>query len=156
MNYYAIQTKENRELSVKEDILKRIKEIKIFIPISKVKTKSGNHLAVSYERSLRDYLIVECEGCIEKLKRIAKLDSIENLLLEDMPLKEVRRFLKEEEKEDYEAEITEGANSGETGKIVRFEEDYVIVQVQNKNKVKVPIWNIEQKIAIDDLMGGLK
>lgn len=156
MNYYAIQTKENRELSAKEDILKRIKEIKIFIPINKVKTKSGNHLAVAYERSLKDYIIVECEECIEKLKKIAKLDSVENLLLEDMPLKEVKRFLKEEEKEDYEAEITDGANSGETGRIVRFEEDYVIIQIKDKNKVKVPIWNIEQKISIDDLMGGLK
>lgn len=156
MNYYAIQTKENRELAAKEDILKRVKEIKVFIPISKVKTKSGNHLAISYERSLKDYVIVECENCIENLKKIAKLDSIENLLTEDMPLKEIRKFIKEEEKEDYEAEIVDGANSGETGRVIRFEEDYAIIQIAGKNKVKVPIWNIEQKISIDDLMGGLK
>lgn len=152
MKYFAIKVKENKELLVKENILRRIKDINIHVPVLKTKIRSGNHLSVSYERSFPEYIIAECEDCLSKFKKMNGMENIEEILLDEIPVKEIKKFLKEETRELYPAEITDGIHNGEIGTIDKFDCDFVFVQLKNKNKVKIPIWNIEQRIAIDDLM----
>jgi hypothetical protein len=152
MNYYAIKVNENKEVLVKSEIQKRIKDVKVHIPVVKNKIRSGNHIAITYERSFPDYVLLECEECNTHFKKIAGMENVEELLLETIPFKEVKKFLKDDEHESYKAEILEGTYSGEIGDIVEFSGDFVIVLLKNNNKVKVPIWYIEQRVAIDDLM----
>ncbi len=154
MKYYAIQVKDNEELSVKENILKKFDKIKIHIPIERKKTKTGNYISIFYERSWPEYLMVECEDCAQEIKKMRGMANIETVIMEDMPYREVKRFLREAinfEDSKFLARINEGPYSGGEGLIGLIEEDCISIVLKNKNTAKVPVWHVEQRIAIDDM-----
>lgn len=160
MKYYVLKIKDNKELSVKEDLLRVFKEqLVVIMPFMKNSaTIEGNKINF-FNRLLPNYLIIGCQeldkGIVEKIAKINNTDGFiySTSLSGDEPSvlekDEAEQYLKDdydfgiiEKTLDGELVVLNGPYSGKTCRIKYKQLDYysVIVNTRKTPEMKLPIW----------------
>lgn len=163
---YIIVTKENKEFSVKRNLLSTFgSDVDIFIPVKKSFIFHRERKFVYYERIIPGYIVLSFENGINKdiISKVSKIPDVISFLTEKIKGKNSLSMITKEElnglinmketktafNKKNETIVIAGQYCGFTAKISKINDDYVDITILIKSKptITIPIWQIGQEVT---------
>lgn len=154
-NYYAVQTEEDKEFSVKSKLKHLLPNLNFLIPLSEETLTIGGKRFEHQSLLMPEYVILEAEELTDSdIDKISKTKGVIGILSDkikgkNVPSKiepnEIKRFIKKvysPEEEFKNAHILYGQFAGYLGTVEQIIDDevHLTVNIKNQPKIVLPIW----------------
>ena len=158
MKYFIVNTKEEKESNVKNQICSLFNN-KIFVKIPFKKTKKivDKKVYIIFEKVLPEYIIIGCDGLTnEIIRKLRNLKDIVKVMKENIHRDEIDRFLRAPDMDAIKVIIGNdpvilfGEHCGSKCTILSYNNNDDTINVllsTSKQKIDIPVWYIGKEVG---------